>query len=104
VAREWRVFAEDRAHDVVLVVTELASNSVEHASSDATVLLGQVGGQLVCQVRDRGHIADPLAGRRPEVPGQVRGRGLLLVNHLVDLVRVHPTPSGTTVEARFDLC
>ncbi|WP_410672456.1 anti-sigma factor RsbA family regulatory protein [Amycolatopsis sp. cmx-4-68] len=94
---------EDRAHDVVLAVTELASNSVEHARSDATVLLGRGGGQLVCQVRDRGHIADPLAGRRPEVPGQPRGRGLLLVNHLVDLVRVHTTPAGTTVEVRFEL-
>ncbi len=94
---------EDRADDVVLVVTELASNSVEHAGSDATVLLGVWGGQLVCQVRDRGHITDPLAGRRPEAPGQVRGRGLLLVNHLVDLVRVHTTPSGSTVEVRFQL-
>jgi hypothetical protein len=56
-----------------------------------------------CQVRDCGHIADPLTGRRSEAPGHWRGRGLLAVNHLADLVRVHTAPSGATVEARFQL-
>ena len=92
-----------RSDDVVLVLTELATNSIEHAHSVATVVLGTDGDQLVCQVRDTGRLADPLAGRRPEVPGQLRGRGLLLVNQLADLVRVHTSPRGTTIEARFTL-
>lgn len=57
----------------------------------------------MCQGRDRGHITDPLAGRRPGAPGRLRGRGLLLVNYLADLVRMHTAPSGTIVEARFAL-
>jgi len=93
----------ERADDLVLVLTELATNSVEHAESPAVVLLGRVGDQVVCQVRDTGYISDPLAGRRPVVPGQERGRGLLLVNHLSDLVRAHSKPGETVIEVRFAL-
>lgn len=93
----------ERIQDLVLALTELASNSIEHAYSSATVLLGIRDGRLVGQVRDRGHIADPLAGRHPAPPSQSRGRGLLLVNQLADLVRMHSTPGGTTVEIQFDL-
>jgi len=93
--------SEKRADDVVLVLTELVTNSIEHAGSAATVTVGRDGDHVVCQVHDSGHLTDPLAGRRPEVPGQQRGRGLLLVNYLADLVRVHTDPGGTTVETRF---
>ncbi|MFF0146684.1 anti-sigma regulatory factor (Ser/Thr protein kinase) [Amycolatopsis sulphurea] len=96
-------FAADRLADFVLVASELVSNSIEHGSGTAVVRLATEGRQLICQVHDKGRIADPLAGRRPAVPGQVRGRGLLLVNHLADLVRLHTGPAGSTVEARFDL-
>ncbi|MBZ4280943.1 ATP-binding protein, partial [Mycobacterium tuberculosis] len=60
-------------------------------------------GQLVCQVSDGGTITDPLAGRRPAPPLRPGGRGLLLVNHLADLVRLHTAPSGTTLRMYFDL-
>lgn len=92
---------EARTDDLVLVLTELASNSIEHARDSARVLFANVGGRLVCQVSDSGHITDPLAGRRPATPDQLRGRGLLLVNELADLVRVHSGPDGTTVEVQF---
>jgi anti-sigma regulatory factor (Ser/Thr protein kinase) len=95
--------SEDRARDVVLVATELATNSIEHAHSLAEVVLGVDGGDLVCQVGDKGQLADPLAGRHPAGPGQARGRGLLLVHQLADLVRVHTSTAGTQVEARFTL-
>lgn len=91
----------DRAEDLVLVLTELATNSVEHAGSPATVLLGRTADRVVCQVRDTGYISDPLAGRRPAVPNQRRGRGLLLVNHLSDLVRGHSRPGETVTEVQF---
>ncbi len=94
---------EERIHDVALAVVELASNSIEHAGSDAIVVLAIEGADLVCQVRDRGHLTDPLAGRRPRQPGQHRGRGLLLVNHIADLVRMHTVPGSTTIEVRFRL-
>ncbi|WP_116204311.1 sensor histidine kinase [Amycolatopsis circi] len=93
--------AEDRVEDAVMAVTELAANSVEHGSGAALVRLGFADGELVCQVRDEGWLADPMAGRVPVAPEQERGRGLLLVNHLADLVRMHSDPAGSTVEARF---
>jgi anti-sigma regulatory factor (Ser/Thr protein kinase) len=91
----------ERVQDLVLALTELACNSIEHAHCGATVLLGTCATGLVCQVRDLGHITDPLAGRRPASTYQLRGRGLLLVNQLADLVRVHTTTEGTTIEIRF---
>jgi anti-sigma regulatory factor (Ser/Thr protein kinase) len=87
----------------MLVVTELATNSIEHAGSSATVMLGVDGRDVVCQVHDTGHITDPLVGRRPDASGQRRGRGVLMVNHLADLVRLRTTPQGTSIEARFAL-
>ncbi|HKN96665.1 MAG TPA: sensor histidine kinase [Pseudonocardiaceae bacterium] len=94
---------DDRAQDLALALTELACNSLEHARSSATVLFGTTGSRVVCQVRDAGYLADPLAGRRPAPPEQLRGRGLLLVHQLADLVRVHTTPGGTTVEVQFEV-
>lgn len=93
----------ERVEDLVLALTELATNSIEHAASTATVLLGGNDEQVVCQVRDTGHLTDPLVGRRPAPPHQLGGRGLLMVNVVADLVRIHTTPAGTTVEIRFDV-
>jgi anti-sigma regulatory factor (Ser/Thr protein kinase) len=93
-----RGLTEDQTDNLVLVITELATNSVEHAGGPAAVFLGGTGADVVCQVRDTGHITDLLAGRRPVPIDQLRGRGLLMVNQLADLVRVHTTPDGTTVQ------
>jgi anti-sigma regulatory factor (Ser/Thr protein kinase) len=90
-----------RADDLLLVLTELATNSIEHAGSLATVFLGRVCDRVVCQVRDTGYISDPLAGRHPASQSQLRGRGLLLVNHLSDLVRGYTSPGETVTEVQF---
>lgn len=59
--------------------------------------------ELVCQTVDMGRLSDPLVGRRP-VPGrQLRGRGLLTINLMADLVRVHTTRDRTAVRACFRL-
>ncbi|MEQ0559712.1 sensor histidine kinase [Amycolatopsis sp. NEAU-NG30] len=91
----------DRVADVEVVVTELLSNSVEHGSGTGTVRLWTGDGEFACEVHDRGRLTDPLAGRRPAGPYQTRGRGLLLVNHLADLVRLHTGDHGTTFRAYF---
>jgi anti-sigma regulatory factor (Ser/Thr protein kinase) len=87
--------------DVEIVVTELLSNSIEHGSGSGTVRLWGGDGEFVCEVHDRGRLTDPLAGRRPATPRRPRGRGLLLVNHLADLVRLHTGTDGTTFRAYF---
>jgi len=92
---------EDRVADVEVVVTELLSNSVEHGSGSGTVRLWGREGEFVCEVHDHGRVTDPLAGRHPATPDQPRGRGLLLVNHLADLVRLYTGEDGTTFRAYF---
>ncbi|MEU3624960.1 anti-sigma regulatory factor [Amycolatopsis coloradensis] len=90
-----------RMEDVELVVAELLGNSVDHGGGQGRLRLWTEQGLLICEVHDNGHLTDPLAGRRPVSAGELRGRGLLLVNLLSDLVRVHTGPHGTTIRACF---
>ncbi|MCP2278792.1 anti-sigma factor RsbA family regulatory protein [Nocardia amikacinitolerans] len=86
-----------RLQDVELAVGELTTNSVVHGGGSGTFAIWAEHGQLVCEVRDGGRMTDPLAGRRPPQPGQFGGRGLILVNYMADLVRVHTGDDGTTI-------
>ncbi|MFJ2264158.1 anti-sigma factor RsbA family regulatory protein [Streptomyces sp. NPDC087844] len=92
-----------RLDDLALVVAELTINSVVHGGGSGTVYVWAEDGQVVCEVRDGGQLKDPLAGRRPSPPAQLGGRGLLLVNYLMDLVRVHTGPDGTVVRCYVDV-
>ncbi|SDY44346.1 Anti-sigma regulatory factor (Ser/Thr protein kinase) [Amycolatopsis xylanica] len=92
---------EDRVGDVVLVASELAANSIVHARDRASIRIWREDRHLVCESADHGHLADPLAGKRPARPGQLGGRGLLLVNQLADLVRVYSVPGSTVIRAWF---
>jgi anti-sigma regulatory factor (Ser/Thr protein kinase) len=91
----------DRIADVALVVDELASNSVRHGGGRGVLRLWRQGRTLICEVSDRGHVADPLVGLRRPVDGQVGGRGLWVVNQICDLLQVRSSPSGTTVRAHI---
>ncbi|MFG2007106.1 anti-sigma factor RsbA family regulatory protein [Spirillospora sp. NPDC048911] len=91
----------DRVLDVELAVNELTGNTLLHGGGQGTLRVWTEGGQLVCEVHDRGHVTDPLAGRRPVAPTTAGGRGLLLVNQLADLTRMHTRPGGTTVRIYF---
>ncbi|NUT99172.1 MAG: sensor histidine kinase [Saccharothrix sp.] len=93
----------DRVADLELIVTELATNSLRHAGGPCRVGVWRADGYLVCEVRDGGTLSDPLAGRRPPGRGELSGRGLLMVNDLADLVRVHTGTSGTTFRALLRL-
>ncbi|MET8984900.1 anti-sigma factor RsbA family regulatory protein [Nonomuraea wenchangensis] len=95
-------FAGDRLDDIQLVVAELGANSLDHGGGSGTIRVWATADRLVCEVSDRGHIRDPLAGRIPVDPRVPGSRGLLIVNLLADLVRVHTRPGGTAVRAYFD--
>ncbi|MCZ4507662.1 sensor histidine kinase [Streptomyces sp. ActVer] len=88
-----------RLQDLALVVAELTTNSVVHAGGGGTLRLWAESEQIVCEVQDAGRLTDPLVGRRPAPPDQLGGRGLLLVHHLSDLVRVHTDEHGTTIRS-----
>lgn len=87
--------------DVVLAVDEVASNSLRHGGGRGTLCMWQEGDALVCQIDDRGHITDPLVGRRKPVADQHGGRGLWITNQLCRLLQIRTSPRGTTVRLRF---
>jgi anti-sigma regulatory factor (Ser/Thr protein kinase) len=86
----------DAAGDMELAVSELAANSCLHGGGAGTLRFWSEDGQVVGEIRDAGTITDPLAGRLPARMSPYGGRGILLVHHLADLVRVHTGPDGTT--------
>ncbi|MEU1269518.1 sensor histidine kinase [Streptomyces sp. NPDC005799] len=90
-----------RLEDLALVTAELATNSVVHGGGSGSLRVWAEGDSVVCEVRDAGRITDPLAGRRPASRDQRGGRGLLLVNLVADLVRLHSDDEGTTVRCWF---
>jgi anti-sigma regulatory factor (Ser/Thr protein kinase) len=85
-----------QAHRVVLVVNELATNAIQYGDETPGVSVWIDDLHLICQVETTGQITDPLAGRIPAMATAGSGRGLLLINQLCDLVRMHSGPSGTT--------
>jgi anti-sigma regulatory factor (Ser/Thr protein kinase) len=88
---------EGDAADLVLAIHELASNSVLHGGGEGTLLLWRTPDAVICEVRDRGRIVDPLAGR-VEPPGVLEGgRGLWMANQLCDLVQIRAFGDGGAV-------
>ena len=86
---------------IVIATSEVASNSVRHGGGGGLLRVWTEGAALVCEVRDAGHIEDPLIGRLPPEPRQSDGRGLWLVNQLCDLVEIRSSADGTAVRLRI---
>ena len=76
----------DRVLDLVLAVGELAANTFRHTDADGVLAIWSAENELVCQIHDSGHIADPLAGRWRPAAGAGSGHGLWLVHQICDLV------------------
>lgn len=95
--------AEERIGDLNLIVTELATNSLKYTGGGCRLAIWERDDTVICEVRDGGRLDDPLAGRRLPSPHSLGGRGLLLVNALADLVRIHTSETGTTIQAHLSL-
>jgi anti-sigma regulatory factor (Ser/Thr protein kinase) len=90
--------ATARLDDFVLAVNEIAANTIEHAFGPGVLAVWREDDGVICQLTDPGRMASPMAGRLPVAPDDAEaGRGLLLVNHLCDLVRIYSVPDATTV-------
>jgi anti-sigma regulatory factor (Ser/Thr protein kinase) len=95
--------AADRAAGLTVAVNELASNTLEHTNDGGHVTIWTEQRLLICQVHDNGHLTDLLAGRIPAAADAPSGRGLLLVNQICDLVRIHTGPGHTTIRLHTHL-
>ncbi len=83
--------------ELVLAVDELAVNSVRHGGGRGTLRFWREAEELLCEVRDTGHIEAPLTGRLRPAPDACSGRGVWLVNQLCDLVQIRSAPAGSVV-------
>jgi anti-sigma regulatory factor (Ser/Thr protein kinase) len=90
-----------QSEDLVLAANEIVTNSVLHGGGQGTLLAWIDGDSVVCEISDRGHITDPLAGRRRPPTDEEGGRGLWLAHQLCDLVQVRSDPEGTVVRLRM---
>jgi anti-sigma regulatory factor (Ser/Thr protein kinase) len=86
-----------RTYDAVIAVNELAANTVRHAGGQGVMRIWREGETLICEVRDRGRLEEPLAGRVRPAGDQESGFGLWMANQLCDLVQMRSSPEGTVV-------
>lgn len=107
-AREWsrrtmhRWRLGEAAEPVEQLISELVTNSVEHAEcASVTVLLFYAVGMLRLEVRDQDAAHVPVL-KHPET-GDVGGRGLVIVQALSDRWGVRITDSGKAVWCEFAL-
>lgn len=93
-----------RTSDLILVTSELATNSIRYGGGHGTLHAWRQGDALACEFHDRGVISDPLAGRRRPAANQLAGRGLWFVNQLCDLVQLRSEHArGTRIRIWIDL-
>lgn len=103
-ARHARVAGLEPARitDLVIAISELAANAYRHADGAYVITAWCADGELICQIEDSGHIADPLAASQPRpVSNGTRGYGLWLVNAVCDLVERRTSPVGTTTRVHM---
>jgi anti-sigma regulatory factor (Ser/Thr protein kinase) len=83
--------------DLLVAVTEVATNSVRYAGARGRFSVWRDDGRLLCDVRDGGVLSDPLVGRTRPEPSWARGRGLWLANQFCDLVQIRSGEDGNVV-------
>ena len=92
-----------RADDLVIAVSEVVANTVRHTRSPGTLDIWHDEDEIVCEIRDRGVIGDPLAGQRRPAADALAGHGLWLVHQLCDLVELLSGQDGTTIRMHMSL-
>jgi MEDS: MEthanogen/methylotroph, DcmR Sensory domain/Histidine kinase-like ATPase domain len=98
---EWAItagMAPGRIAPTKLAVGEAAANAVRHGGGRGLLRMWQEADHLVFDVHSALPLGDPVAGRLQPRPDRLSGRGIALINHLCDLVRLDSSqPWGTTI-------
>jgi anti-sigma regulatory factor (Ser/Thr protein kinase) len=96
--------AEDRIVDFVIAVSEIAANTVRHARTQGSMEIWSEAGEIVCEMRDGGVIADPAsAGRLPPSADANGGHGLWLARQICDRMDLHSDGNGTIIRLHMAL-
>jgi anti-sigma regulatory factor (Ser/Thr protein kinase) len=88
--------AGERITNLVIAAGEITANTLRHTGAGGTFWIWHTGEEIICQVRDQGWIADPLAGRRRRSP-EDSGHGLWVVNQVCDLVEIRTSQAAGTI-------
>jgi anti-sigma regulatory factor (Ser/Thr protein kinase) len=93
--RAWLTdLGADQVSDVVLAVDEAVANAIEHAglsvTSAITIEAHVVGNTLHVEICDHGVWKEPTAN-------ETRGRGLMIMNSVMDGVAIEHRPDDTRV-------
>jgi len=92
--------ATSRCEDLVLAVSEVAGNALEHGVAPAAVCLWITSTSVICQISDNGHFTQPLAGLLPPHKNKGRVRGLWMAHQLCD--ELYRWPHPTTIRLHMD--
>jgi serine/threonine-protein kinase RsbW len=93
--------AAERAELLLVAVSELATNTLQHTTGRGRVQVWAEAGQLICDVVDGG--ATRAFGRGMPPADAARGRGLAIVEQVCDEVSVIVGPDATAVQLRLRL-
>jgi anti-sigma regulatory factor (Ser/Thr protein kinase) len=91
----------ERLADLIIAVSEVAANTARHTSACGILYLWNTRSEVICEISDEGHIADPLVGRRRSRGSG--GLGLWVVHQLCDLVELRTGPRGTRIRMHMRL-
>ncbi|MFC5827110.1 anti-sigma factor RsbA family regulatory protein [Nonomuraea insulae] len=84
----------EQVERLLLAVSELAANALEHGGGHGRVQLWADGEHLVCDVTDPGRMEVPYPGYLPPSPAAPRGQGLWVVRQLCELVEIRTNVAG----------
>ncbi len=91
--------------DVMLVLSELASNAIASSPANSTILLDwwRDGNRLWLQVGNQGHLTGAMKTEMPDAL-RARGRGLAISRLLASELSIRTEVGTVTVCAAFDIC
>ena len=89
--------SQQRTDDLMLVVSELASNGIRHGQPPRTLAIWRSSGVVTCEARNDGELTDVMVGRRRPEPEQLSGRGVWIMHQVCDLVQIRSSQGSTVV-------
>jgi anti-sigma regulatory factor (Ser/Thr protein kinase) len=88
---------QEPVEELVLAVNEIATNSIRHGGGSGTLQVWRDDEVLLCEVKDAGHIRNPMLGRVEPDGLAATSRGLWIANQFCDLVQIRSSEAGSVV-------